>query len=673
MCGIFGIIIKKSAVTATTLQEATDTLLLLSQSRGKESSGIMLRTNNSIAVYKEPVEASRFIREKTYQDMLHDAYTQSADSLAVVGHARLVTNGDESYNYNNQPVVRDGIVGVHNGIIVNDQVLWSRHGELLRSYDVDTEILFALVRERMNQGYQLQDSLRSAFNEIQGTASIALFFNDVPVLALATNNGSLYLAEDPGNNFHVFASEKIFLTKFFTRPAFAILPKRVTITQVSSGHGKLINLSQGNIDSFLLEGKDAHVKSAVGLTENKIPIHDLASQHVRSVRNNTPYNPSFFVACEHEFEKNKEEIKRLRRCTKCVLPETMTFITFDEAGVCNYCRTYLKVQHKGEVALRERTDRLRRSDGRPDCLAAFSGGRDSSYGLHYLVKELGLHPITYTYDWGIITDLARRNQARLCGKLGLEHILVSADIRKKRNNIKKNIEAWFRQPDLGLVPLFMAGDKQFFYYANQLQKQTQVPTIFFSFNPLEKTEFKTGFCGIPPTIEENTGNKTYRISLGRYLKMAQYYLKHFVVNPSYINNSLFDTTAAYVSYYMIPHNYTYFYDYIPWDEKTIEDTLMNEYDWELAPDSTSTWRIGDGTAAFYNFIYYTVAGFTENDTFRSNQIREGMITREEGMRLVERDNRPRFDSIRWYGDTIGIDHEHAVKIIQNMPKLYPMY
>ena len=60
-----------------------------------------------------------------------------------------------------------------------------------------------------------------------------------------------------------------------------------------------------------------------------------------------------------------------------------------------------------------------------------------------------------------------------------------------------------------------------------------------------------------------------------------------------------------------------------WDEGLIDQTLAREYRWETAADTGTTWRIGDGTAAFYNFIYYTVAGFTENDTFRSNQIREG--------------------------------------------------
>ena len=72
-----------------------------------------------------------------------------------------------------------------------------------------------------------------------------------------------------------------------------------------------------------------------------------------------------------------------------------------------------------------------------------------------------MNPVAYTYDWGMVTDLARRNQARLCSQLGVEHIWVSADIKQKRRNVRKNVEAWLKRPELGMVPLFMAGDKQF--------------------------------------------------------------------------------------------------------------------------------------------------------------------------------------------------------------------
>ena len=112
------------------------------------------------------------------------------------------------------------------------------------------------------------------------------------------------------------------------------------------------------------------------------------------------------------------------------------------------------------------------------------------------------------------------------------------------------------------------------------------------------------------------------------------------------------------------------YQYIPWDEKTIEDVLISEYDWELSPDTRTTWRIGDGTASFYNYIYYIMSGFSENDTFRSNQIREGMLQRDEALDLVNDENQPRYESIMWYCDTIGIDFEAALNRINEAPKLY---
>ena len=105
-------------------------------------------------------------------------------------------------------------------------------------------------------------------------------------------------------------------------------------------------------------------------------------------------------------------------------------------------------------------------------------------------------------------------------------------------------------------------------------------------------------------------------------------------------------------------------------EKEIEKLVLEEYQWETAVDTKTTWRIGDGTAAFYNYIYYTVAGFSEYDTFRSNQIREGMLSREEGMQLVMRENRPRYASLKWYTDILNLDFPGTIKIINSIPKLY---
>ena len=98
--------------------------------------------------------------------------------------------------------------------------------------------------------------------------------------------------------------------------------------------------------------------------------------------------------------------------------------------------------------------------------------------------------------------------------------------------------------------------------------------------------------------------------------------------------------------------------------------MIEEYGWERPNDTCLTWRIDDGTSAFYNYIYMTVAGFTENDTFRSCQIREGIISREKALRLTGEENRPRIATIEWYARTVGFDCDQAVRIINTIPKLY---
>jgi hypothetical protein len=201
-----------------------------------------------------------------------------------------------------------------------------------------------------------------------------------------------------------------------------------------------------------------------------------------------------------------------------------------------------------------------------------------------------------------------------------------------------------------------------------VKSQTGVDLNLWGFNPMETTFFKTGFLGIKPDFEEE---RTY--STGA-MKQWNYHLKRFRVmmdSPGYFNSSLWDTLSGeYYRSIVKKVDYYHIFDYWRWEEDIINETLVRDYGWELAPDTSTTWRIGDGTAAFYNYVYYTVAGFSEHDTFRSNQIREGQMTRERALQLVEDENQPRYQNIRWYLDTLGLDFEDVIKTVNNIPKLY---
>ena len=142
-------------------------------------------------------------------------------------------------------------------------------------------------------------------------------------------------------------------------------------------------------------------------------------------------------------------------------------------------------------------------------------------------------------------------------------------------------------------------------------------------------------------------------------------------SPGYFNRSIWDTLSGeYYRSFTRKKDYYHVFDYWRWDEVAIDDTLETEYDWERAPDTPTTWRIGDGTAAFYNYAYYTMAGFTEHDTFRSNQIREGDLTREEALKLVAEENAPRYPNLKWYLDVLGLDFERVIAAVNSAPRLY---
>jgi hypothetical protein len=153
------------------------------------------------------------------------------------------------------------------------------------------------------------------------------------------------------------------------------------------------------------------------------------------------------------------------------------------------------------------------------------------------------------------------------------------------------------------------------------------------------------------------------------MKQLRYHglrLRAMLQSPGYFNRSLWDTLSGeYYRSFTSKQDYFHIFDYWRWDERIVDATLA-EYDWEKAPDTTTTWRIGDGTAAFYNYIYYTVAGFSEHDTFRSNQIREGDLSREDALALVAEENRPRYPNIKWYLDAVGMEFDSVISAVNGV-------
>ena len=609
MCGIFGVI-------GSFNESDLNKVIVHSKQRGRDSSGLLWYTDvNGYTVRRS---------DGVIDDLRKSLSLRNAQLVA--GHSRLITNGLED----NQPVVLESVAVIHNGIIVNHEELFVKFG-LTRTLSIDTEIVVALTIEflRLNNG-KVSGLSKFILDECKGTVSVAIFIISLGKLVLASNNGSLYYGKRL--NCLYFASEKYALN----------LINCVEVNQINRGSDVIIDIPNKDGLAEVLDDKRER--------KNFLPeVLNVISEDVKVLM----YDSDL----------------KLKRCSKCILPSSMPYIRFDENGVCNYCNSYkLRNVPKPKQELFDLVSKYRRPGVELDTIVPFSGGRDSSYGLHLIVKELEMKAIAYTYDWGMVTDLGRRNISRMCSQLGVENIIIAANIEDKRRNIKMNLEAWLRTPHLGLIALLTAGDKHFFRHLETVKRQTGIGLNLWGVNPMEVTHFKSGFLGIPPDFEEE------KVYSNGWLKQMRYHRKRFSAmseDLGFFNSSLFDTLSGeYYRSFTKKEDYFHLFDYWTWEENEVNKTLLEVYDWELAIDTPTTWRIGDATAAFYNYVYYTVCGFSEHDTFRSNQIREGQISRSKALELVKVENEPRYNNLKWYLDSLQIDFVDAIRVINNIPKRY---
>ncbi|NIM19930.1 MAG: hypothetical protein GTO51_06750 [Candidatus Latescibacteria bacterium] len=118
----------------------------------------------------------------------------------------------------------------------------------------------------------------------------------------------------------------------------------------------------------------------------------------------------------------------MKRCTRCVLPETFPGIKFDDEGVCNFCRAYKGREHldKSREKYRKRFDDLlakHRRKGGYDALMAYSGGKDSTYTMAVLRNTYNMSILALTIDNGFVSPQALENSRKVVEGLGVDYVL----------------------------------------------------------------------------------------------------------------------------------------------------------------------------------------------------------------------------------------------------------
>jgi glutamine phosphoribosylpyrophosphate amidotransferase len=195
MCGIAGYSLSPRARVERTL--AAQSLLAAIAERGADAVGY---------AHRAPGETyPTVVKQRTPASMLLDRVRVPGDATQVLVHVRDYTKGHPSIAANNHPVRHGPVIGIHNGIIVNDDELLAEH-DCARAeprMTVDSEAIFAVAAHSRSDA--------RAFEQLRGSMAAAWLDEREPeLLHLARGVGRpLWLGE--GRDAVLFASTKLAL------------------------------------------------------------------------------------------------------------------------------------------------------------------------------------------------------------------------------------------------------------------------------------------------------------------------------------------------------------------------------------------------------------------------------------------------------------------------------
>ncbi len=346
----------------------------------------------------------------------------------------------------------------------------------------------------------------------------------------------------------------------------------------------------------------------------------------------------------------------LRRCTKCLLPETHETIMFDEDGVCNICRQH---EHKqGAIdwdARKEALDQLiqtYRGQGDYDCLIPFSGGKDSTWTLYYLIKEYGIKPLVVRFDHGFLRPNLNDNTQKALRELGADFHTFTPNwkiVRKLmlQSLLEKGDFCWHCHTGIFSYPMWVA-------------IRYNIPLVFWGEPSAEYTAYYS--YDQPEQVDEKRFNRYVNLGitaedmdvrLGGQVDQRD--LKPFSYPPL--------KELRRINYCSVCLG-----SYISWDVKRQSQIIQDELGWqgdevENVPPGYRYEKIECAMQGVRDYIKFVKRGYTRPTHLASLDIRNGRLTREEALPILGQYEGHRPPSLDLFLQFVGLSEAEFRDII----------
>lgn len=235
MCALFGFLNYGKRVPWKILQKLVQALANASEVRGHHAAGIAYNKADTLTIFKRPKPAHK----------LHFRIPEG--TAAVMGHARLTTQGNQKRNFNNHPFrgfACTEFALAHNGILYNDMTLRNQLNLPDTQIETDSYIAVQLIESQKELNFE---SMRYAAEQVRGYWTFTLL-DRADNLYFIKGESPLYLIHFPSLGLYVYSSTKEIMVAAFKQipaqfPKYEVIDVKEGELLRISPDGKIIRSS----------------------------------------------------------------------------------------------------------------------------------------------------------------------------------------------------------------------------------------------------------------------------------------------------------------------------------------------------------------------------------------------------------------------------------------------
>jgi N-acetyl sugar amidotransferase len=357
----------------------------------------------------------------------------------------------------------------------------------------------------------------------------------------------------------------------------------------------------------------------------------------------------------------------MKYCNRCLYPEnTKPLLTFDEQGLCAGCRYS---EQKKNINYEERTENLKKiieeykfqskkNGNIYDSIIPVSGGKDSTFQVYYAKEILGLNPLLVTYNHTFNTAIGLRNLENLLNKSNFDHIRFTTN----RDSVRRLTKYFLKK----------IGDITWHYHAGittfpfQIAVKYKIPLIIYGEEAFSEM---MGMFNVEDLIEHTK------------MKRTEHSLRGFDYETmNFDDNSILKKDFAAFVYpsdseiQSVGVRGIYLGNYIKWDFKKQTEEMIKKWGFEPLVDCRDRTfdmysKTEDAANGVHDYLKYLKFGYGRATDDASIEIRNGRMTREEGINkvLIHDSKVPR--DLEFILDFLDITFEEFHGYIDNMRDL----